>query len=690
MRPFTSLEPPAPTMQRDDPTPPPAPPANTQFGVYRLMDRLAVGGMAELFRAIEPRSAGEPRVVVVKRMLPAIAAEADAHGMFAEEARLGASIRHRNVVEVLDFGTEQGHPYLALEFVRGLDLWRLQRSLRRRSEELSVEVALYLLRELLSGLEAVHQARDPEGEPLGIVHRDVSPSNVLLSIHGDVKLGDLGIARSQRQAVTAHGPLSERAKGKLGYLAPEQVAGEEVDRRADVFSAGVVAAELLMGRPLFAGGSELAVLLAIRDGHVHPFEEFSSSLPAGLGTAVLRALAREPVSRYASAAAFWAALSPWLRTSDEVLTQELARLVTEAMAGSGSGPSDELDVRPTPLADDAVTPHTAHPSKEQVTAEVPHVPYRLRLTSGEALGPWPYAKVVEGVALGQIGPHDLVRVGDDSYRRVEEITGLRRHLPSSSLTPTVPDSKQPDPAPAAPDAVHSLTEASFVEALARSALRRETGLWLCVRGGVRKEVYVAKGVPEFVTSNLAGELLGEYLVHERVITRGELDMALAVMPRFEGRLGDTLTALGLVEPVVLFQHIATQVRDKLLDLFVWNGGDASFYRGVPPPASGFPLGLDPWSILDEGIGRRIEAGLEPSVLEWASGLSVRVSPPPQDVAHGALPTTLRRLLNTLEQPREMHDLVPLLDPERGRDDAAALRALLLLARLGAVRLVSPG
>jgi len=143
------------------PTLPPAPPPpNSRFGPYRLMDRLAVGGMAEVFRAVEPRAAGEPRVVVVKRMLPAIAAEPGAHGMFEQEAQLGASIRHPNVVEVLGAGEEEGQPYLALEYVRGVDLWRLQRTLRRRGENLGPDLALFIACELLRGIEAIHGARD--------------------------------------------------------------------------------------------------------------------------------------------------------------------------------------------------------------------------------------------------------------------------------------------------------------------------------------------------------------------------------------------------------------------------------------------------------------------------------------------------------------------------------------------------
>jgi serine/threonine-protein kinase len=236
-----------------------------------------------------------------------------------------------------------------------------------------------------------------------------------------------------------------------------------------------------------------------------------------------------------------------------------------------------------------------------------------------------------------------------------------------------------------------LTDGGIITALAGATVRRDTGLWLCELGGVRKEIYVKDGVPEFVTSNLAGELLGEYLVARGVISRGELDMALAVMPRFEGRLGDTLTALGLVEPVHLFQHIAGQVREKLLDLFLWTGGSAALYRGVPPPHSGFPLGLDPWAILNEGIRRRIAQGMED---ERFAGRQMdkltQVRPAPKDIVTQQLPADLRVLHTALETPLTLAEIGEILQDPRGRDKDKAMRSVILLLSLDAIKWASDG
>jgi serine/threonine-protein kinase len=232
----------------------------------------------------------------------------------------------------------------------------------------------------------------------------------------------------------------------------------------------------------------------------------------------------------------------------------------------------------------------------------------------------------------------------------------------------------------------SFEEGGFVVALARTLVTRRTGLWLCEQGGVRKEVYTENGVPAFVTSNLAGELLGEYLVKKRVINRSELDMALAVMPRFEGKLGDTLVALGLVEPLELFQHIAEQVREKLLDLFSWESGTATFYEGVDPPSSGFPLRLDAWEILDRGIQRRIASGFE-STLILERGRQRLVQPDRIDtaIATAALPDDVRAALLLCEEAQTVEDISRFVreqpdceDPQRG------YRVVALLLALGAV------
>ncbi len=629
--------------------------------------------MAEVFRALEPRAVGEPRVVVLKRMLPHIADGSNAHAMFAEEARLASRITHPNVVHVLGHGEIEGQPYLTLEYVPGCDLWRLNRSLTRHSKRLEHDLVVYIVRQILCGLDAVHTATDRSGSALGIVHRDISPSNVLISIHGDVKIADFGIAQSDSDPFAAD--TTSRANGKLGYLAPEQVSGSEVDPRADLFSTGVIAAELFMRRPLFAGGSELAVLLAIRDAEVHPFVEFLPHLPGGLGEVVLTALSANVDERPPTARAFWAALEPWQSRPEEVLRAELAEIVAGIAAETRTIKTSADKVPKPTMAPTPMLLANEHPSTTNVTP----LEYKIRKPNGATVGPLPYAKVVEAVATGQVNGDDSVSVAGGDFQPLSSHRDLYRHVPASRMTPTTTRIASA----AAADRSMEFENGGFVIALVRTLVTQRTGLWLCEQGGVRKEVYAKLGVPAFVTSNLAGELLGEYLVKKRVINRSELDMALAVMPRFEGKLGDTLVALGLVEPLELFQHIGEQVREKLLDLFTWASGTATFYEGVDPPSSGFPLRLDAWEILDRGLQRRIAAGFESElILERGQHCVVQADRIDTAVATADLPEDIQQVLKLCKKPHSVDDLVDFVnglpetpDPQRGYRVVAILMAL---------------
>lgn len=631
---------------------------------------MAVGGMAEVFRATEPRAVGAPRTVVIKRMLPSLAKEPESVAMFREEARIGSMIQHPNVVEQLGSGESDGQPYLVLELVPGVDMWRLSRWLTREGQTLGVGLAVHIARSLLLGLQAVHDAKDEHGRRLNVVHRDVSPSNVFLSVHGDVKLGDLGIAATQ----TPGDPLiGGAAKGKLGYLSPEQVQGFQTDARSDVFSAAVLTAELLTGKPLFAGGSELAILLAIRDGDVRSFIDAGATLPRGIVAVVTRALAIDPNQRTPSAAVLCEELAAYDTEPASAMRRQLGELVGTARAQT-SAPDKKFGEN-TPTLIETQTPHAQAPT----TADMPTLAYRIESPDGRLLGPWSYAQTVEAIATARVGAHDKVSVGGDTFQPIGDLPSLARHLPMTSLGI---HTRERDPVLTA-DENEAIADGGMVRTLALAVMREDTGLLLCEQGGVRKEVYLKEGRAEFVTSNLAGELLGEYLVARGVISRGELDMALAVMPRFEGRLGDTLAGLGLVEPVHLFQHIAAQVREKLLDLFEWTSGRAQLWRGVQAPASSFRLGLPGWEIVDEGIRRRISAGLESGVTHAPKNAKLVRLAMPKTFETNRLPLDARRTLTLLGQPMSVDEIRTAIPRQRG-DSQGALPSVVLLLHLQAI------
>lgn len=237
----------------------------SKFGRYTLVERLATGGMAEVFKAKIVSAHGFEKLLVIKRILPHLAADKTFVAMFIDEAKLTAQLVHPKIVQVTDFGEVAGQYFIALEYVDGFDALALLRTSAQRQVRLPVPICLFIVQEVLDALDYAHNARDAEDKSMRLVHRDISPSNVFISRRGDVKLGDFGIAHAQeRESKTQAGTL----KGKYGYMSPEQVIGATLDGRSDLFAVGIVLAEMLMGRRLFTAPNDLDVLLMVRDGRL--------------------------------------------------------------------------------------------------------------------------------------------------------------------------------------------------------------------------------------------------------------------------------------------------------------------------------------------------------------------------------------------------------------------------------------
>lgn len=266
-------------------------------GRYTLHQEIATGGMATVYLARMVGPARFSPVVAVKALHPHFAREPEFVRMFLDEARLAARIRHPNVVPVLDVH-EQGELFLVLEYIHGESLARLLSSARDDDRPVPLPIASAVACDVLRGLHAAHEARDENGRPLGVVHRDVSPQNVLVGVDGVARVFDFGIARAAgRLTMTREGQI----KGKLGYMAPEQLRGETVTRQADVFSAGIVLWQMLTGERLFAGDAEANVIEQVLFRPIPAPSQTRSSLPEGLDAVVLRALSRDPAQRFASA-----------------------------------------------------------------------------------------------------------------------------------------------------------------------------------------------------------------------------------------------------------------------------------------------------------------------------------------------------------------------------------------------------
>ncbi|MEM9191134.1 MAG: protein kinase [Myxococcota bacterium] len=267
------------------------------FGPYEIVRPLGVGGMAETSVAVRRGPGGFEQTVCLKRVLAAYNEDARFVDMFLHEARLAARMRHNNVVQVYDFGQHEGSYYMALELVEGLDLRFLIAGLKKRGERVPLDIVGFVIYELLSALAYAHDL-ELDGKPAGLVHRDVTPSNVLISTHGEIKLADFGIAKATN---TANATQTGSVKGKIPYMAPEQAMGQSVDRRTDLFAVGVMLYELLAGRRPFDGPTDTATLLNISRGQFVPLDEAAPEAPAALREVVATLLLSDAAARYQTA-----------------------------------------------------------------------------------------------------------------------------------------------------------------------------------------------------------------------------------------------------------------------------------------------------------------------------------------------------------------------------------------------------
>jgi serine/threonine-protein kinase len=329
-----------------------------QFGKYQLLERLAVGGMAEVFRARAVGAAGFEKDIAIKRILPQYSEDENFVRMFIDEARLAAQLQHSNIVQIFDFDQVEGSYYIAMELVDGCDLRRLQQ--RRR---LPVQVSLYVAVQTLKGLHYAH-TKAAGGQPLGIVHRDVSPQNILLSQSGEVKLSDFGIAKARaRASSTSTGVI----KGKICYMSPEQAAGRPLDHRTDLFAVGVVLFESLTGKQLFDGDSEMEMLSLVQRCVIPPPRQVNRDIPPEVDATLLALLAQKPDDRPADASEASRALSSSALYVDD--PEPLAKLVCEIASPRpsarpsvkqsnlrASGKAVAAPLPPRPAAPPAVTP----------------------------------------------------------------------------------------------------------------------------------------------------------------------------------------------------------------------------------------------------------------------------------------------------------------------------------------------
>jgi len=688
------------------------------FGPFVLDRRLAVGGTAEVFLA-RPKLGTQPAMrFVVKRLLDS-RRETEDFLALQHEAELHQAVQHPNVVRVYGAGMVGDEPYLALEYVEGLDLYRFLRRVEAEQRQLPAELGVYIARRVAFALEAVHRAVDAQGRPLEIVHRDVTPSNVYLSVDGKVKLGDFGIARVAQQA---HGSVPGGAlKGKFGYLAPEQIAGEPFDGRADLFALGAILGELLIGEPVFPGSGELAVLLAIREANLEPLYRARRRLQPALFDICVRALAREPERRFQSAAELAEALAPFETGGEAAQSESLKQWVSSLSDSSRLAQKIQGQIResvekmravriasglppvPTYTEPPPVSNLTGGPasggSGVSSASVVEPAASSVRTVDGRMLSSVTFARLVEMVATGELHGDDEVSLMGAPLKPLREIDTLARHLLPSTTATTGRLFE-----PGVPDYHVMLQDTSMLAVLARMRNLRETGgLFVELRdpSGLarRKEIYLRSGRLHHVASSEREELLGEYLVRRGSIDRKQLETALLELSRTGGRLGDTLIAMEVVQAIDVFRAIRDQGRDRVAALCAWKRGSVAFYRGTQPSRVEFPLDLDLASPMMAGV--ILSTRGRPSSMIPASGAMLTPGPRAEEASHkeerGTVPFSMQLVPTLAAQGLTIEDAIRELTKERSQKTAnarpvspkEAYAALVVARLLGWVNYAAP-
>jgi tRNA A-37 threonylcarbamoyl transferase component Bud32 len=552
------------------------------LGDYRLVEYLGRGGMADVYAALGTAPDGTKTRFAVKRFMRKLAGDQRLLRLFFHEAHLATTLSHENLVRGVDFGVEDGAPFLVMELVEGVPCDAVQRW--SASQKLPIALAISIVRRVLRALDYVHHACDPRGRPLGIVHHDVSPDNILLGRRGEVKLSDFGVATSAHAADVT----SMRLRGKLGYMAPEQVAGLATDARSDLFSAGVLLAELLLGRRLFQRNSELEVLTAAYDCDLtEALDELPPEPRRALEDVLQRALARDPTERFPSARAFSDALTASAdRLGARADAGDLALwLLERGLVGTASGVR-RVDAEPALVRGDVAQKISAARLEVMTAAEEPERPRlrsvpagneRLRISSGDGRRhpDLSVSELLERIATGR------------AARGLEVSSGGKPAIPIHahplfSFTGRAAALRFDDGSENRAEWSVPLDRSRLPSILFSLASARATGL-LTLRAGARhKRVYYSSGLPIFIASSEPRELFGRVAVARGLLDESRLDSVAAWAARQGRRLGDAMVTLGLAPAGLVLRALVAQFEERFTEIGSWVEGTVAFTRGVRP------------------------------------------------------------------------------------------------------------
>ncbi|MFO0748107.1 MAG: serine/threonine-protein kinase [Myxococcota bacterium] len=575
------------------------------FGKYTLLDLIGTGGMAEIYRARAVGPDGFEKILVIKKILPELATNRSFIHLLVAEAKVTSLLNHPNIVQIHELGEVDAQYYIAMELVDGSDLLNLLSRCTRNRLRVPIEVGLYIVSEVCRGLAHAHAATDMGGRPLNIIHRDVSPSNVLISKHGDVKIMDFGVARADLGlpggGQTDHHHERGTLKGKLGYMSPEQVMGKTIDRRSDIFALGVVLFECLTLKRLFVGQSDVQTLLNIREADVEQRFKRHSYLPKPIRAILRRALAKDPTERFQTATDFQEAILDFLFDSRlKVSSRSLAQFIEQVLVPDR--PEDRPDDRPdgearrekTPppqaAIDSAATvedealpaPPPVPPPPPPATASVrakglrridlSRATFHFRHDDETVYGPVDFERLISLLGERAVGPREWVSINGSDWMRVADVRAV------VDLMPSIVEEEQSRPLEDGP-----LNKCRTPHLLFRIARERLTGKLKVTAGSIQKEFFFDHGEPRFSHSNLKSDLFGTFLIESGLADPSQVERALERVVPPATHLGTALTDLGILPREVVEQALADHLRARILEIATWRSGWYEFYEGTLPP-----------------------------------------------------------------------------------------------------------
>ena len=409
-----------------------------EFGKYHLIEAIAAGGMAELYRAKLYGAGGFEKDLAIKKVLPQLIRDEAFVQMFMDEAMITVTLNHGNIVSVIDFGEVDGEYYLVMEYVDGVNLQILIKKSQEINNPVPVPIACYTAQNICRGLDYAHRKVGPEGKPLEIVHRDVSPQNILLSFEGEVKIVDFGIARAASRITSTQAGV---IKGKVAYMSPEQLTGQGVDNRSDIFSAGIILYEMLTNRRPFEGGTPQETMAQISRGNFEKPHKLNKKVDKKLTAIIKKSLERNPKKRYKTAGEMATALSNYLhRVGQQADAATLASFIPKRLPDARP-----RTIPPTPIR--AIRRETDERGAAKVLAPPP--------ASQPDHFPVPAQKPADSASAQN--DSDSVVVNDGEAVSFGDLDLPPEYEPKDSRRPTDPERPQAETLPPQPSIMNAET-----------------------------------------------------------------------------------------------------------------------------------------------------------------------------------------------------------------------------------------